>query len=232
MSFAIIGDVHGCFDELLELVEKLNNPDRTFVFVGDLVSRGPESVKVIRFVRDLCLNNKALCVLGNHDDKILRWARGNPVKLSHGDQETAPQILEQNAVKEVISFFSYLPLQLILDNGSLVVVHAAWKPAMLDPTYKNARTWALYGPTRRQEKFTGSCWLPDRIDWAAERIENTPFIVCGHQFYKEPRLINETCHIDTGCCFGGKLSCFLWPEKEIVQVSARAIYDKSKMGEL
>src|SRR5689334_9801173 len=91
-SFDIIGDVHGCSSELVDLLELLDAPDqsRTLVFVGDLVNRGPDPVGVLRLVMQLYAANAAMCVLGNHDDQ-LRW-------LLHGrDVEPTPELLETRA---------------------------------------------------------------------------------------------------------------------------------------
>jgi protein phosphatase len=92
--FDIIGDVHGCYDELIELLEKLGYditepyriaapPGRTVVFLGDLVDRGPKVVEVINLVRSMMLQGIALCVPGNHDVKLLRKLRGKNVQLTH-----------------------------------------------------------------------------------------------------------------------------------------------------
>ena len=105
--FDVIGDVHGCFEELLELLELLGYrlihqpdasglpgltveppPGRKAVFVGDLGDRGPDTPAVYRLVMPMVRAGHALCVMGNHDNKLLRKLRGNDVKLSHGLAET------------------------------------------------------------------------------------------------------------------------------------------------
>lgn len=94
--FDIIGDVHGCYDELTELLTQLgyvqkpeNNlwahPEgRKALFVGDLIDRGPASPAVLRLVMDMVKGQTALCVPGNHDEKLLRKLRGKNVTVSHG----------------------------------------------------------------------------------------------------------------------------------------------------
>ena len=95
--FDIIGDVHGCWDELTELLNDLDyrltqneqgeydayHPEgRTAVFVGDLTDRGPDSAAVLNLVINMVQNNAALCVMGNHDNKLFRTLLGNPTKQS------------------------------------------------------------------------------------------------------------------------------------------------------
>jgi hypothetical protein len=239
-TYDVISDVHSCFIELTELLEKLGyqyesnknvyihpESDRKVVFVGDLISRGPYHLATIFLIRSMINEGLALCVRGNHDDKIKRFAEGKAVILRHGDDKTAEAIENCNTItkQEIIDFFSRMPYYLQLDN-ELVVVHAAFRNKMLEfePFAKRCRDWALYGPVNKL-MING---LPDRIDWAAERKVESPIIVCGHQVYNEPRYINGVWQIDTGCCFGGKLTSVSWPEQVITQVKAHGIYDNSK----
>ncbi|HTG45786.1 MAG TPA: AAA family ATPase, partial [Verrucomicrobiae bacterium] len=98
--FDIIGDVHGCFDELVTLVTQLGyNIDETactvrpangrkLVFVGDLVDRGPKITQVLKLVMNAVASGAALCVPGNHDMKLLRKLRGREVQITHGLAES------------------------------------------------------------------------------------------------------------------------------------------------
>jgi protein phosphatase len=97
--FDILGDVHGCCDELEALLAKLGyarsetgpggplytHPQgRKAVFVGDLVDRGPRILDSVRIVRNMVAAGGALCVPGNHDDKLKRKLRGRNVRVAHG----------------------------------------------------------------------------------------------------------------------------------------------------
>ena len=123
--FDIIGDVHGCFDELCELLEKLdykitprtdgdfeieNPPHRKAVFVGDLVDRGTNSPAVLRLVMKMVGEEKALCVPGNHDSKLYKYLRGRNVTVSHGLAETIEQLNKEpdEFKKEVAAFLDGL----------------------------------------------------------------------------------------------------------------------------
>lgn len=98
MKIDIIGDVHGCYEELMELLDKLgyqffgdeikNNQDRTLAFLGDLTDRGPDSVRVIELVYSLVKQNQAVYTPGNHCNKLYRYFLGNNVQISHGLETT------------------------------------------------------------------------------------------------------------------------------------------------
>ena len=240
--YDIIGDIHGCTYELSLLLEKMGYEWDTFdgtiiykppdgrkaVFVGDLVDRGYSSATAYCLVRDMVRAGFALLCRGNHDDKFMRWAKGNNVILNHGLDKTTEDAGRMGLSKEgILDFLKNTPMYLSLDDGKLIVAHAAWRNSLKDksPFDKKCRTWCLYGPTTGKTLENG---LPDRIDWAAERKETEPLIVYGHQPYKEPRYLNGTYAIDTGCVFGGHLTALRYPEMEIVQIKANRTYDNSK----
>src|SRR6185437_13174234 len=107
--FDIIGDVHGCYDELVELISLLgytiqqqdqnysvSSPEgRKLIFVGDLVDRGPGTVRVLRLVSSIVQSGRGFCVPGNHDMKLVRALRGRDVKRTHGLAETLEQLGEE-----------------------------------------------------------------------------------------------------------------------------------------
>lgn len=218
-KFNIIGDVHGCFDELQELLVKLDfhrGGDRQLVFVGDLVDRGPKSKEVLEFVMDLVSTGDALCVMGNHDNKLMRWAKGNKVLLNHGLEDTVLELADMDKDK-IINFISSLPYYLLLDSDKLAVVHASWHENIFNLKKSHLRSACLYGPTTGED-HSG---LPIRIDWASKRKWKTPLVVYGHQAYDKVRVINNTIGIDTGAGHGGKLSALKYPEIEIFQVDQK-----------
>ena len=241
--FDIIGDPHGCFAELAMLFDKLgyilcednlyrHPQNRIPVFVGDLVSRGPNSIAVIYLIRDMIKANLSLSVIGNHDNKIFRYCLGNKVKLTHGDDGTAQQIEDLKVDKGMlIEFFSSLPYFLKLDEEKLIVAHASFRDELIneDGFSKRCKDTCLYGPQMGMDKELG---IPNRIEWVSKRkyTPDLPFIVYGHQPGLEPRVENGTCDIDTGCVFGNKLSSFSWPEKIVTQVDALRSYS-GKVGE-
>lgn len=223
MKYNIIGDIHGCFFELDLLLKKLKKIDnRKIIFVGDITDRGPNSAECIELIMDLVSKNQALCVMGNHDNKLMRFCLGRNVVQNNGLEKTIKQIfnLDKNKIE---NFISNLPYYLILDDGNLIVVHAAWKDILSDE--RQARNWCLYGPTTGKKLENG---YPDRIDWVSKRKSKKPLIIYGHQTYLDPRIENNTIGIDTGCVYGGFLTAVQYPEINFIKVKAFSIWDNSK----
>lgn len=238
--FDIVGDVHGCASELEELLRTLGYavsfavtngvrtvcvtppPGRRAIFVGDLVDRGPRSPDVLRIAMQMVEDGTAFCVPGNHDAKFRRWLDGKQVKPTHGLDRTIQQIeAEPSGFKPRVSaFIASLPSHLWLDHGKLAVAHAGLKDTMLGRSSGEVRSFCLYGETSGEADEFG---LPVRYHWAAE-YRGATSIVYGHTPVPEPDWVNNTLCIDTGCCFGGKLSALRWPEKEIVSVPALTTY--------
>jgi protein phosphatase len=235
--FDIIGDVHGCLDELCDLLIKLGYEIRTTadgacavkapdgrkaVFVGDLVDRGPNIPGVLRLVMSMVESGVAMGVPGNHDIKLLRKLRGRDVQVTHGLADSLKQLEpEPQEFKEsVAKFLDGLISHYVFDDGRLVVAHAGMKEAMQGRGSGKVRDFALYGETTGETDEFG---LPVRLNWAAE-YRGAATVVYGHTPVSEPEWLNKTVNIDTGCVFGGKLTALRYPEKEFVSVHAHQTY--------
>jgi protein phosphatase len=237
--FDIIGDVHGCLDELCELLTQLGYeidtatsaysvkaPDgRKAVFVGDLVDRGPNIPGVLRLVMSMVESGVGLCVPGNHDMKLLRKLRGRDVQISHGLADSLRQLEgEPSEFREkTAKFLDALVSHYVFDDGKLVVAHAGMKEEMQGRGSAKVRDFALYGETTGETDESG---LPVRLNWAAG-YRGAAIVVYGHTPVSEPEWLNRTVNIDTGCVFGGKLTALRYPEKEFVWVAARRTYYES-----
>lgn len=245
--FDIIGDVHGCGDELeallqrlgygRESVEKLSSdgwspisyrhPEgRMAFFVGDLVDRGPRSVDVLSIVRNMVDAGTAMCVPGNHDVKLLRKMRGKNVQIKHGlaetlaDMDRIDESLRPSFQKELMTFLDSLVSHYVVDDGNLVIAHAGMKEELQGRGSGKVREFALYGETTGETDEFG---LPIRHNWAAEYRGET-MVVYGHTPVPEPQWLNKTLNVDTGCVFGGKLTALRYPELETVSVNAQRTY--------
>lgn len=235
--FDIIGDIHGCYDELVELLMKLgyevttkegdipviDSPqNRKVLFVGDYVDRGPKVVEVLRLVMEMHKNGIAMCVPGNHDVKLTRALRGKNVAHTHGLAETLIQLENETPEfkEQVADFIEGLVSHYVLDEGKLVVAHAGMKQEYQGRASGRVRQFALYGETTGETDEFG---LPIRLNWA-EEYRGQATVVYGHTSVPEPEWMNRTVNIDTGCVYGGKLTAFRYPEKEFVSVPAKKVH--------
>ena len=247
--FDLIGDVHGCCDELETLLARLGyeavascaggpsldsgpvyaHPQgRKAVFVGDLVDRGPRILDTLRLVRNMVRHGSALCVPGNHDEKLLKKLRGRDVKIAHGlaltlaEIEAVPEEVRGPLRTELATFLDSLVSHYVLDDGKLVVAHAGMKAEMQGRASARVRDFALYGETTGETDDLG---LPVRCDWAKE-YRGRASVVYGHTPVPAPQWLNQTVNIDTGCVFGGKLTALRYPEREFVSVPAAKTYSQ------
>jgi protein phosphatase len=232
--FDIIGDVHGCFDELSTLLGELgyeiaddnmtaSHPEgRRALFLGDLVDRGPKTPAVLHLVMGMVHDGTALCVPGNHEVKLLRALQGRQVTKSHGLAESLEQLESEpkEFIKELVDFLDGLIGHFVLDDGQLVVAHAGLPASMHGRQSGAVRAFALYGDTSGETDEFG---LPIRYPWAEEyRGEAT--VVYGHTPVPDAVWINKTICLDTGCVFGGSLTALRYPERELVSVPAQEVY--------
>ncbi|MEM7483188.1 MAG: polynucleotide kinase-phosphatase [Acidobacteriota bacterium] len=238
--FDLIGDVHGCHDELLALLDalgwrvsfddgpngkhyELNHPEgRKLVFVGDLVDRGPHTPEVLRLAMDAVDAGRAICVPGNHDVKLLKALRGAKVQLKHGLDLSLQQLDDERPEfrERVVEFLRSLISHYELDDGRLVVAHAGMREDMQGRASGAVRAFALYGETTGETDEFGS---PVRHDWARE-YRGSATVVYGHTPVPEPEWLNGTLNIDTGCVYGGRLTALRYPEREVVSVPAHQTY--------
>jgi protein phosphatase len=232
--FDIVGDIHGCADELAGLLGKLgyevdddrasarHPEDRKAVFVGDLVDRGPDTPGVLRLVMGMVGEGTALCVPGNHDNKLMRALNGRKVQVSHGLAESLSQLetCSDEFRAEVVTFLEGLVSHAVLDDGRLVVAHAGLPERLHNRSSGLVRDFALYGQTTGETDEFG---LPIRYAWAND-YRGDAVVVYGHTPVHETQWVNNTICVDTGCVFGGQLSALRYPERELVSVPAARVY--------
>lgn len=243
--FDIVGDLHGCYEELLELLSELgyqqsgqsaeagmesplySHPQgRMLVFLGDIVDRGPRIIDTFKLIYNLVKSGTALCVPGNHDMKLMRKLRGKDIQIVHGLAETLREIdslpseQRESLIQKASQFIDDLVSHYVLDGGNLVVAHAGLKQEMQGRGSGKVREFCLYGETMGEIDEFG---LPVRYNWAAD-YRGPSIVVYGHTPVPEAEWLNRTINIDTGCVFGGKLTALRYPEKEIISIDASQVY--------
>ncbi len=218
----IIGDVHGCSDELLLLLRACDHqPSDSVIFVGDLVAKGPDSRGVLAIVRDL----GARSVLGNHDARVLDYhrARGEgrtprPLRPDHAEVVAA---LEDRDFELLAS----LPLSLRLPDDAGLVVHAGIVPGI--PLERQERDMLLNIRTIRIDG-TGSRRPNDGVLWGS--VYGGPdFIYFGHHAAQGLQRHPFALGLDTGCVYGRRLSAFVLPDQQLISVEARRTYTEAKL---
>ncbi len=236
----VVGDVHGCLeelDELLQLVELRPGFDR-LVFVGDLLDRGPDPVGVLRRAREL----GAASVLGNHEDKHLRWARHqawcrhDPAHLNPVRPFSPRRLTEHERLSaEDLAWIATLPTMLRLDE-EWAVVHGGLSPrrrldAQLREEVIRLRIVDADGNMAAHPRGE----LPPGLEPWATCWPGPESIIYGHHVHglDEPRVDEpipgvRCVGLDTGCCYGGRLSALILPAEEIVSVGARAVYARRR----
>lgn len=209
MRTLVIGDVHGCIDEFRELVGMAEPGDR-IVQVGDLMDRGPAPAECVRFARERGIE----CVLGNHDEKHLRWRRYERRRKAGGAKNPmrplSPEARAENALlsDDDEEWISEMPS--MIDVGSRVAVHAGLEPGLLLSEQRAERMIRV----RYVNPATGMMVSNKDGNWSAPP-NSVPWhslwagrgVVFGHavQGYR-PKIYGACVGVDTGCCYGGRLT--------------------------
>ncbi len=232
-KYDIIGDIHGCFDELMKLIKMLGykkkgkcyiHPEgRILVSVGDIADKGDKNLKCLNFWINQVIYGNGIWVYGNHCNKFYKYLVGNKITLSHGIEKTVKEYqdltLEEKKKFRYRFFKAYKSLEYykILDEGKLIIVHGAIKEEYIGKINRKIKAICLYGDTTGKFDEFGK---PIRNDWAAQ-YKGDALIVYGHTYAKEPVIRNNTVDIDQGCVYGGKLTALRYPEMTFKQVEGK-----------
>lgn len=242
----VIGDIHGCYEEFIELLSVLGytfdakdqlykHPmGRKILSLGDITSRGPESLKLLDFFIRHIKEGLAEMVDSNHGWKIARWLDGRRVMLAHGDELVEQQFerYETEHGARRTAQFRYASLQLLMSAPShiivkyrgkkaLVAVHAGIKDSYIGEDSPTIQNFCRYGDVAG----LGPDGRPIRKDWTVEHLSDM-LIIWGHDPRPEPERSERqnAINIDQGCVFGGNLTAYRFPEDELVSVVAKTNY--------
>jgi bis(5'-nucleosyl)-tetraphosphatase (symmetrical) len=231
MRHIVVGDPHGCLEEFKELLDlvKFTRGEDDLVVAGDVFDRGPYSVELLRYIKDI----GATLVMGNHDDKHLRYAQHelkkksnphykNPMKAFYGVRQAI-----QDALTPVdIAFMEACPRLLKLDK-SWVVVHAGMEDKPLNEQGREIlRVRYVDNDTGLMTAFKGSFEQPPNSVYWTERWKGPQNVLYGHAVHslELPRKTSHngviTIGLDTGCCFGGRLSAAIIKDDKFVDYAS------------
>ena len=210
-----IGDIHGCHQEFADLLERLTlTKDDQLILLGDLVNRGPDSLKVI----DLARANRALSLLGNHELRLLNYRKTKDAAyLKEGDAATHAKLRPEDW-----AYLEAMPLTHYVEELNTVFVHGGFlpnEPWQKQPANIVTRIQVVDrdGKPRKRSEAEGS------PSWA-DLWNGPPFVVYGHTPRPEVYKLKWSLGIDTACVLGGSLTAYILPEKRLVQVKARKRY--------
>lgn len=211
----VIGDIHGCFDELVSLLERVNlDASDRVVAVGDLTVKGNKSREVLDlFISDARFSS----VIGNHDLALVRFWRGETNTLKESQRRTFDELQAEASL-----YFEYLnSLPFMIDLGSHVVVHAGVRPgiALAEQSRKDLTELRTLGPDRTSRE--GVPWY--------EVYDEEKVVLFGHWPSSEPRRGRSALGLDTGCVYGGQLTAYVIETGDLISVVAQRVYEPPKV---
>ncbi len=209
----VIGDVHGCLDELRALVENADaeRADRV-ILVGDIVAKGPASVDVVRYVRAL----GAEVVKGNHEARLLDHARGRSKKPPNADQAAMLAALTDDE----LDYLDALPLGIYLPKTDTLVVHAGMVPGV---PFEEQRPKHLMNLRSITPDGSPSNRLEDGTPWAQQWM-GPERVIFGHDAVRGLQLTPYAIGLDTGCVYGGELTAIEIESMRRFSVPAAQVY--------
>ena len=205
----IVGDIHGCFEEFLALLKKLDYSPKNhrLILVGDIIGKGPYSLKMLKWVRKHTIE----MVRGNHEQVFIDGVKKNQLSKWPALEKLKKDI--KNKLDDWIQWLEKTPLY--IEEEDFLVVHAGLvpkeKPSLSKPhLLMNIRTWD--GKGKNITNTTQPAWH--------ELYEGKKLVVYGHWGLQGLQIKDNSIGLDTGCVYGDKLSGVLLPERKILQVPA------------
>ena len=209
----VVGDIHGCYDELVALLQKVNfGANDRVVAVGDLITKGPKNREVLElFMTDARFS----AVIGNHDLALRRKWNGEKIKLKSAQKTTHKELKSD---KEIYAgFLNKMPFT--IDLNTHLVVHAGLRPnvELYSQTTEDMTLLRTLGKDR--ESHDGTPWY--------DVYDGDKVVLFGHWPAPEPRRGKKAIGLDTGCVYGYNLTAYIIETGEFVSVPAMRAYDES-----
>lgn len=210
----VVGDIHGCYDELRELLERIGvGANDHVICVGDLIVKGEKNRAVLElFAGDARFSS----VLGNHDRAIMRYWNGETATLKPSQEKCRAELEPERD-----RFAAYLnSLPRLLDLGAHAVVHAGVRPgvALDEQSIEDLTELRTLGPDRTSRE--GVPWY--------EVYDGEKTVLFGHWPASPPRRGHRAIGLDTGCVYGYSLTAYIVEEDKFISVSARRAYDQPR----
>jgi len=237
----IFTDIHGCYDTFVALLDKLPNKGigLDVIITGDIVDRGNDSLKII----DLIIERGYLCLLGNHEDMLLKWY-GPELENIYGDTwiQNGGYFLERELTllkkfnphrfNKYMDFFKNLKYYAILPD---------------EYNINNRKVLLTHAPSNYFFELGNALSKDDRFNMIWNRtihndIDKNYFNICGHnpsrmfERVNHPNLTEEKvllrddlASIDTSCSYGEMLTCLILPSKEIIQQKNVEVPDRTEV---
>ena len=210
----VVGDIHGCYDELVDLLQRINfgKQDR-LVAVGDLIVKGEQSREVLEL---FSTNAQFSSVIGNHDLALLRYWRGESDSLNGAQKKTRRELKSDQ--DRYAAYLSSLPYSIKLDSH--LVVHAGVRPGVPLESQSPYDLTELRTLGRKRTSRKGTPWY--------EVYDGDLTVLFGHWPAKEPRRAPHAIGLDTGCVYGNRLTAYIIETGELVSVAARRAHHPPK----
>jgi len=209
----VIGDIHGCYDELTMLLERAKfSRDDKVVAVGDLTVKGPKSRQVLNLFYS---DSRFSSVVGNHDLALVRFWKGATSKLKASQELTFIEL--RSGGEHLLEYLSSLPSYIDLDAH--VIVHAGLRPGV--PLNQQSLDDLVELRTLGADRTArdGTPWY--------EVYDDPKVVLFGHWPAALPRRGKSAIGIDTGCVYGYQLTAYILETGEFLSVEAKTIYDSS-----
>lgn len=214
MKHLVVGDIHGCHEELMALLDMVGPaPEDRIITLGDMLDRGPDSEKVADFFRR---NGQAASLMGNHEHKHI-LSHDGIIRPSPAQEITRRQF-SSSAYEDLIQWIRNFPV--FLETEHALLLHGFLEPGV---PLNEQKKQVLLG-TRN-----GELYLKKKYDkpWYELCSLEKP-IIAGHRDHSkrgDVMVVNDAAFfLDTGCCYGKNLSALLLPDFRIYQVKSRKNY--------
>ncbi|KAG5190050.1 Bis-tetraphosphatase, symmetrical [Tribonema minus] len=212
-----IGDVHGCVEELQELIRKADyRPGDLLLFLGDLVAKGPDSIGAIRMAREL----GGIAVRGNHEFEVLRWHQIISTGGEHPLIGSEHYHIAKNLTAEDVAWLRSSPWYMHSRDLDALFVHAGFVSGVRlfrqNPRLMMNMRSILPDGTATSKHFEAWPW--------ARLWEGPQTVFFGHDAERGLQVHEHAVGIDTGCVYGGRLTACILPERRLISVDARNEY--------